>query len=57
VKLLLANDRIDPNLGDEEGDTPLMWAKRSNREAIVKVLLVDDRIDPNLGEEVETSLM
>jgi ankyrin repeat protein len=40
VKLLLAQDGVDPGLKDSQyGQTPLSWAADFGREAVVKLLL------------------
>jgi ankyrin repeat protein len=38
VKLLLANDGVDPDSKDTDGRTPLLWAAENGYEAVVQVL-------------------
>jgi ankyrin repeat protein len=44
VKLLLANDRVEPDTKDKSGRTPLSWAVENGHEAVVKLLLADDSV-------------
>jgi hypothetical protein len=45
VQLLLANNRVHPDLKDTYGRTPLWWAARNGHEVVVKLLLANDRVD------------
>jgi ankyrin repeat protein len=47
VKLLLANDDVDPDSKDIYGRTPLSWAARSGHEAVVRLLLAKGGVDLN----------
>jgi hypothetical protein len=46
VKLLLANDGVDPDSKDTKyGRTPLSWAAEGGHDAVVKLLLANDGVD------------
>ena len=45
VKLLLADPRVDVNLADKEGFTPLHAATMNGNARCVEALLADDRVD------------
>ena len=48
VKLLLENDRVDPDFKDSEfGRTPLSWAAEKGHDAIAKLLLEKGKVDPD----------
>ena len=47
VKQLLATDDVDPDLKNNDGQTPLSLAVSYGREAVVKLLVARDNIDPN----------
>jgi ankyrin repeat protein len=47
VKMLLAADGIDLNIGDREGKIPLLWAVEKGDTEIVEMLLAADGIDLN----------
>lgn len=48
VKLLLANDSVDPDFKDSPyGRTPLSYAAGNGHEAVVKLLLDKDSVDPD----------
>ena len=47
VKQLLATDDVDPDLKNNNGQTPLSLAVSYGREAVVKLLLARDNVDPN----------
>jgi ankyrin repeat protein len=42
VKLLLAQDGVDPDSKDTSGRTPLSWAAENGHEAVVKLLQSND---------------
>ena len=46
VKLLLRQEEIDPDKQAAQGQTPLSWAARDEREGVVKILLGRDDISP-----------
>lgn len=48
VKLLLIYPDIDPNIQDEYGYTPLMWAVERGQLDVVKELLAHKSISPNI---------
>ena len=52
VEFLLADLRVDPNLGDSDGCTPLFTAISMGMDRCVEVLLSDPRIDPNIANTV-----
>ena len=47
LELLLSSERINPNIKNREGRTPLMEAVRCGRQMAVEILLRDDRVFPN----------
>jgi hypothetical protein len=47
VKLLLADERVDPNLADFEGFTPLSSAASEGQVGCLRLLLSDARVDVN----------
>ena len=51
VTLLLADDRVDPNITNQDGYTALMWAAKERHASVVMVLLADDRVDPNMANQ------
>ena len=50
-KALLADERVDPNIGDEDGDTALMGAAYKGHASVVTLLLADERVDPSIVDE------
>ncbi|PUU78812.1 ankyrin repeat-containing domain protein [Tuber borchii] len=52
VKLLLAQNGVDPNTPCDQGRTPLLWAVNSRQESIVKLLLGDTKVDPNTPDDL-----
>ena len=50
VNLLLSDDRVDPNIKNNAGETPLMIATRKSSAQCVKALIRDDRVDPNIRD-------
>ena len=50
VTVLLADERVDPNITDEEfGNTALILATSQRHISVVKLLLADSRVDPNIA--------
>ncbi|KAH0553285.1 hypothetical protein GP486_006582, partial [Trichoglossum hirsutum] len=47
ARLLLANPKVDPNIKNKGGETPLLLAARDGYEAIVQLLLANSKVDPN----------
>jgi ankyrin repeat protein len=47
VRLLLERQEVDPNLYDDEDDTPLWWAAFHGHTAVVQLLLCWQDIDLN----------
>jgi hypothetical protein len=54
IKLLLAEDVVDPNFKDKDGRTPLSWAAQKlswavqkRDEAVVKLFLAKGSVDPD----------
>ena len=52
IKLLLADPRVDPNLPERGGQTPLYAASGRGMDRCVEVLLSDPRVDPNTATTV-----
>ena len=46
VKLLLADERLDPKIVDKNGITALQFASRLEHAAVAKLLLADHRVIP-----------
>ena len=46
-KLILQHSRIDPNMKNDDGNTPLHLACRSSNAALVKILVRDERCNLN----------
>ncbi|SCO24412.1 unnamed protein product [Fusarium fujikuroi] len=57
VKLLLDNPDLDPDVKDEEGQTPLSWAVRNRHKAIVKLLLFTGKVDPEVRDKGGRTLL
>ena len=53
LKALLANDRVDPNMASQIGNTALMLAARRGHAPVVTLLLADERVDPNMANKKE----
>jgi len=47
VKLILANEIVDPNAREEDQRTPLHLACSVGQPEIVKLLLANEKLDPN----------
>ena len=47
VRVLLGDQRIDPNASDTRGNTPLSIAAYNGCQDIVRLLINDPRVDPN----------
>merc|ERR1711995_203052 len=48
VTLLLADDRVEPNMANQNGYTALMRAAVKGHASVVTLLLADERVDPNM---------
>jgi ankyrin repeat protein len=51
VKLLLATGKVDVNLKDKYGWTPLSWAAKFEHYSVVKLLLATGEVDVNLKKK------
>lgn len=51
VKILLKHEKIDVNLQDLDGNSPLLLATRLNHIDMIKVLLARDDVDVNVPNE------
>lgn len=51
VKLLLADNRIKPNMQTTGGKTALLLAAEENKRKVVEALLQDERVDPNIADK------
>ena len=51
VTLLLAGERVDPNISDQDGWTALTLAADEGHDSVVMLLLGNDRVDPNLANQ------
>ena len=51
MKVLLADERVDPNIANQDGYTALMWAAKERHASVVMVLLADDRVEPNMANQ------
>ena len=49
VTLLLADERVDPNIADGDGDTALAFAVDKQDLQLVKLLLAHKLLDPNIA--------
>jgi len=47
VKLLLAQDDVDPNKPSNKGQTPLWWASQNGHERVVELLLAETKVNPD----------
>jgi ankyrin repeat protein len=50
VKRLLATAKVDVNVKDGQGMTPLLWAAKNGYEAIVKLLLATGKVDVDVKD-------
>merc|ERR1712185_49505 len=58
VTLLLADERVDPNMASQNGVTALIGAAMKGHASVVTLLLADDRVDPNIADQLGfTALM
>ncbi len=57
VTLLLAGDRLDPNIANHSGDTALMVAAINEHASVVTVLLADKRVDPNIANQYDVTAL
>ena len=48
VMVLLADDRVEPNMANQNGYTALMRAAVKGHASVVTLLLADERVDPNM---------
>ena len=51
LKALLANDRVDPNMASQVGNTALIFAAIKGHAPVVTLLLADGRVDPDLTNQ------
>ena len=51
VVLLLADERLDPNITNQDGDTALILAADEGQGSVVTLLLADDRVDPTITNQ------
>ncbi|PTB70469.1 ankyrin [Trichoderma citrinoviride] len=57
VKVLLNDDRVDPNARNASGKTALEWAITFGRDDMLQLLLKDGRADPTLGNNVNRTAL
>jgi ankyrin repeat protein len=48
VKLLLKTGKLNINLKDSQGQTPLLWAANNRHKAMVKLLFKTGKVDVDL---------
>ena len=51
VVLLLADERLDPNIANQDGSRALTRAALNRYDSVVKLLLADERLDPNIADK------
>ncbi|KAL7789097.1 hypothetical protein V8C37DRAFT_418073 [Trichoderma ceciliae] len=51
VKILLGDQRVEPDAKGDDGLTPLWWAVRNGWEAVVKLLLDSGKVDPDARDK------
>ena len=51
VVLLLADERLDPNIVNQDGSRALFCAAVNGDTSVVKLLLADERLDPNIADK------
>ena len=51
VRLLLGDERLDPNVADQDGYTALILAAEYGHDPVMALLLADERVDLNLTDE------
>ena len=49
--MLRANERVDPNIAEQNGSTALMGAAFKGHASVVTVLLADKRVDPSIADQ------
>ena len=49
--MLLADQRVNPNMTEEDGRTALMLAAGKGHAPVVTVLLADQRVNPNMTNQ------
>ena len=47
----LADDRVEPNMANQNGNTALMIAAKKGHASVVTLLLANDRVDPNIADQ------
>jgi len=57
VKLLLDTDKVDVDVKDKDGRTPLWRAVENRHEAIVKLLLDTGKVDVNIKNKDSRTLL
>ncbi|KAH6669832.1 ankyrin repeat-containing domain protein [Halenospora varia] len=51
VKLLLDSNKVDADLKNQSGQTPLLWATQNGQEAVVKLLLDSGKADTDSKDQ------
>ena len=51
VTLLLADERVNPNIANNYGDTALMFAAHRGQIPMMTLLLADERVNPNMTNQ------
>ena len=51
VEILLQNEKTDPNIQDNSGNTALFIAAKEGNKEIIKILLLDKRVIVNMPDE------
>jgi ankyrin repeat protein len=50
MRLLLAENGVDPDLRDSSDRTSLLWAAGSGHNEVMKLLFTTERVDPDSKE-------